>query len=617
MNASTPVIPPQVTTNCSLWLAPSTIPGAGLGLFFAGNSALKENSIVVPGDLGIPLVDMNQHTMKRNRFLWDDYTWAASTSFATMEHESESKTSAVSLGVGAVANCLFPRINFQDRGSESTLYDTVSMHRALDVGVGAFTPYHGRQGIATRSIEPGEELFEDYGEPYFAGERRNRIGMVPFMAHFEQADKVLHAFASIFKESDKESVEVYQNLWQLVTSSLTSLWDSRTLRALPPSEIVFAAKKPGEDAVGLDLLLQQGVSHQYDHRSVRNVAWLEANGGCMDHVRVRQPSHIPQAGRGAFTIRDIPAGHVIAPTPLIHVPQRGVLDMKYPTQNVKTGPRAQLLLNYCFGHKESTLLLCPYGVALSAVNHFRHFGLSTSPTSNEVGPNARLAWNHQLSSKLEEWKELPLVEWAFNYTAGLVVDLIATRNIQNGEEVTIDYGNAWERAWTDHIASWQPLDELYVSAAELNQEAYNCPLPTYQELLASVKGKLLRSEFGVPMFHGRLEYFNLRSTKILLSDDYRVMRGLPPSKALWHRIRIVDRYLNERGEKRYNAVRVGQLSIGTQCFIRVLEIIWDLPRAAFIFRDKPYTRDHAHESSFRHEMMFPDDLFPKAWKNES
>ena len=38
---------------------------------------------------------------------------------------------------------------------------------------------------------------------------------------------------------------------------------------------------------------------------------------------------------------------------------------------------------------------------------------------------------------------------------GLVLEVVALRNITVGEEVTVDYGQEWEKAWYDHVKSWK------------------------------------------------------------------------------------------------------------------------------------------------------------------
>ena len=46
------------------------------------------------------------------------------------------------------------------------------------------------------------------------------------------------------------------------------------------------------------------------------------------------------------------------------------------------------------------------------------------------------------------------------------------------------------------------------------------------------------------------------------------------------------------------------------------EVLFAVPRDAFVFQDVLYSRDHHLQSSFRHEMMIPNDMMPKAWMNQ-
>ena len=59
---------------CGVYLAPSTIPGAGLGMF-AGRD-YKPREIVTEGDIVIPLSEIDWHNgFQLDFFLWEEYTW--------------------------------------------------------------------------------------------------------------------------------------------------------------------------------------------------------------------------------------------------------------------------------------------------------------------------------------------------------------------------------------------------------------------------------------------------------------------------------------------------------------------------------------------------------------
>jgi hypothetical protein len=57
--------------NCDIYLAPSTIPGAGMGMF-AGDRNFSKGEFLADGDLIIPSYDMTWHVGHKNyEFLWD------------------------------------------------------------------------------------------------------------------------------------------------------------------------------------------------------------------------------------------------------------------------------------------------------------------------------------------------------------------------------------------------------------------------------------------------------------------------------------------------------------------------------------------------------------------
>ena len=103
----------------------------------------------------------------------------------------------------------------------------------------------------------------------------------------------------------------------------------------------------------IDSVMQSGgTSMQHYNESIRSLEWLEEHGQCMDNIR-DGISTIPHAGRGAFANRFIPQGGLVAPAPLIHLPNRAVLNMydfKYTDEETMTRDETkpihkQLLLN--------------------------------------------------------------------------------------------------------------------------------------------------------------------------------------------------------------------------------------------------------------------------------
>ena len=108
----------------------------------------------------------------------------------------------------------------------------------------------------------------------------------------------------------------------------------------------------------------------------------------------------------------------------------------------------QLLLNYCFGHRKSSILLCPTTL-VTLINH-----------SSNV-PNVEIRWakastnvkdkKHYLIEKLDELLDEPLSD----VNTKLMFDFVALNDIKSGEEILLDYGNEWEEAYKQHTANWK------------------------------------------------------------------------------------------------------------------------------------------------------------------
>jgi hypothetical protein len=65
---------------CGLYLAPSTIPGAGLGMY-AGSTEYAKGSLVSDSELMLPTWDLDYHNGNDEYYhLWDEYTWSTGKS---------------------------------------------------------------------------------------------------------------------------------------------------------------------------------------------------------------------------------------------------------------------------------------------------------------------------------------------------------------------------------------------------------------------------------------------------------------------------------------------------------------------------------------------------------
>lgn len=98
---------------------------------------------------------------------------------------------------------------------------------------------------------------------------------------------------------------------------------------------------------------------------------------------------------------------------------------------------AQLLLNYCFGHPQTDLLLLP---VLPVVNRIQH-----APADKA---NVKLEWVTPLKDRKKLLnRKLSESKLSDEEAALLQIAYVATRDIQQGEDLFLDFGEAWSQAY--------------------------------------------------------------------------------------------------------------------------------------------------------------------------
>jgi hypothetical protein len=214
-----------------------------------------------------------------------------------------------------------------------------------------------------------------------------------------------------------------EDLWHLVKVELKVATPDRLVKALP------------EDFEDISRYVKQGTAKSSLPNVVRSLDWLFQNGMCLDNM---ESNWSDVAGMGAFATRPIPRGSLVAPAPLIHMHRDHlavlITDRHDVTKILWRGHR--LLLNYCYGHPSSSLILFPYSPVVNFINH-----------SSEK-PNVKLQWSSKMSRK--EWLHSTTDEVLQNdHSAGLMMEFVALRDIDVGEEILYDYGPAFEQAITE------------------------------------------------------------------------------------------------------------------------------------------------------------------------
>jgi hypothetical protein len=239
-----------------------------------------------------------------------------------------------------------------------------------------------------------------------------------------------------------------------------------------------------------------------------------------------------------------------------------------------------LILNYSFGHPNSTLLLTPYGAMVNFINH------------DKERTNVKVQWPSKelVAHKSERLsKDIHFLRNTIE-KIGVSFDYVATRDIQEGEEIFMDYGEEWQAAWDEHVRTWEPLQgaEHYVHASEwkgpllTEREEKETPYPP--NLITVCTETYSRDENGDFVF-----------TPILRETSARI------------HCTVVDRTQNENEDYVY--------TVRYKRDRKDARIIKNVPEKGVELVDRLQTADWHMLNAFRHEIMIPDDIFPESWKN--
>ena len=266
---------------CGLYIAESTIPNAGIGIF-SGVAKSASLDDIGNGDKAIPLVDLYFHNMNFIDNRIDptiDYVWQGSDMGMRLETTEEDDISGFSPGVDAMVNCHPGLFNVE---KSTTVYDEGEIHRSKHPGAGALSPYTATESEVIRDIPIGGEIFKDYGPQWFID--RPWLGNVPLVTSYEELlDLILLMELLIDNESsiDVPASVVYNEL----IKEFKIIWDSRTLNGI--HDFTWEDFEEAIEVDDVGFLLQRNAS--------RSIEWLNENGKCIDHI-VPKRSTINGAG---------------------------------------------------------------------------------------------------------------------------------------------------------------------------------------------------------------------------------------------------------------------------------------------------------------------------------
>jgi hypothetical protein len=346
---------------------------------------------------------------------------------------------------------------------------------------------------------------------------------------------------------------------------------------------------------GSELLLSDSSHDVHNEHAVepqRPPEWLQKHGMCADNLKPGLLATDPTMGRGAFAARSMSKGTMVAPAPLQILTGD---QYEFVTQT------NQLLLNYCFqpqeqlsssnGNNKNNVLLFPYGPVVGLINH--------SGPREEKKANVALRWSQSYLSH-PQWLDLPLDEFfKMQYPGSMIVEYVATRDIEEGEEIYMDYGTGWEEAWKTHVQNWKTLssddeEDSYVYPLSMNRTE---PFRTTQEQQEHPYPPNLQTVCDSG--HWKAIKHHAKREKEL---QWKPSPAWPQALAVCD---IMTRTQRADGSDWYNV----SLTLPDH---HKKYVDWDVPHHAIEFMDKPERSDQHLQNAFRHSMTFPLEFRPLA-----
>ena len=443
-------------------------------------------------------------------------------------------------------------------------------------GLGAFT-YLQRHFFSARDIKAGEEIFVDVGEEYV---NRN----LQYMPKRDKAELIIKEVVELAETSPtffKHYDEYMDTIKQVV-----GLYDEKSSNTLPFHDF-------------------KALSNYQIKTNVTQ--WIIENGKCFDNIAVKE-SKIEQAGSGAFAKRQLKRGSLVTPIPLFHIRNKDIL-------NRQKG-KEQLLLNYCFGHDESALLLCPTTHG-GYINHSKK-------------PNAKISWSEskEIHTLLKEnLDDVDKLKWAV-----LSFDVIATKDIEENEEITINYGDSWQNAWNEHVSN-NPFGSLepksYIYPNELSVHETDDVRTVYDANYADNIETICAFTYEDETIEGYFEQLEDDYPNEYLYRQNDIIPGDKLQDVISHFSLDGSHFNKPRSESYFWPCHVYYKQNADQYMVRILQspnedmtyfteenvplMFYNYPRQSIYFTDGMYESDQFLDGVFRFPIGIPDDIFPKQW----
>lgn len=615
---------------CTLYMAPSSSLGPDVDEYnqrlsmYAGVH-FKPGQIIGRPEIAIPLIHLDEHNgfssssnnnnNNRPEFFEtvENFAWNSATVSAQYEATDPNSLVICIPGVGALGN-QHPTLVYNadwdpNANIERTSITTQTQER--NPGRGSTSHYYDMTLMAQDEIPVGMEiLVNDLG--------LEQDSSLHTMEDFAHADKSLKQINEFMKKHDS------------TLSSNRSFFGSNKKQKIYEFLLKDVLHEEENDLFpdNVEDIHDSGSFLQTYPELQKSISWLEENGQCIDGIYVKESTTVP-GQYGAFATRSFKKGDVVAPSPLMMIPEKSYLDiykLYFLNKRIDKSQSVlsqQLIMNYSFGHSESSLLFYPYGVNVNYINH-------QSSRGGKEGENVKLVWTkakyHQ-SEFLEYTPDNLRVRDDDDVIFRLGMDIVAMRDIEADEEIFLDYGVEWETKWNDHVQNWNDDDDedKPMKALELNSMMKESS-PDYAYFYTSGENDKIDSE-GKKLIPDKILTSCYLTWEELEDDDEILLDTKKPTNQDWFKFNkntikagynlfqctIIDRHELESDHetKKEYEYTVSIPHDGG----RKVGFVFNVPQSFIKYIDEPYT-SHIHSiEGFRHYIGIPDDIFPQTWRD--
>ena len=188
----------QIDQECSIYLAESSIPNAGFGIYTT--KFIPKGSYTGAPALSIVTTDMYYHYGESDpNWAQTNYNWEGN-GYSTFEGIETAET-VMNFGTSSNYHTYLTNLDHFYLKYDDSMVDRYNDHTS-----GSFTYYNGHQFYASTNIEAGEELFVDYGEEWLE-ERGTKYRNIPRAHDFYAASKILLRFLDGWNKGHLNDVE--------------------------------------------------------------------------------------------------------------------------------------------------------------------------------------------------------------------------------------------------------------------------------------------------------------------------------------------------------------------------------------------------------------------------